>query len=97
MANLWSHYLSNGRCPPQPSNFIYVVQQMTGICSLLGKESVLAADVSETSAKDRLMFVPQQVQNWRSFLFVQGHVHYREMSYFLYFSSKTEMVLLSGQ
>lgn len=29
MANLWSHYLSKRRCPPQPSNFIYMVQQIT--------------------------------------------------------------------
>lgn len=52
MANLWSHYLSKRCCPPQPSNFIYMVQQITGVCPLLGKESMLAADVSETSAKD---------------------------------------------
>lgn len=97
MANLWSHYLSKRRCPPQPSNFIYMVQQITGICSLLGKESVLAVDAPETGAKDRLMCVPQQVQNWRSLLFIQGHFHYPEMSYFLFFSSKTTMVLLSGQ
>lgn len=70
---------------------------MTGICSLLGNESVLAVDVSETSAKDWLVFVPQQVQNWHSLLFVQGHVYSPEMSYFLYFSSKIEMVLLNEQ
>lgn len=70
---------------------------MNGICSLLGKEPMLAVDVSETSAKDWLMFVPQQAQNWRSLLFVQGHVYYSEMSYFLYFSSKTEMLLFNEQ
>lgn len=52
MANLWSHYLSKCRCPPQPPSFIYMVQQITGICSLLGKELVLAVDTSETRAKD---------------------------------------------
>lgn len=94
MANLWSHYLSKRRCPPQPSNFIYMVQQITGICSLLGKESVLA-DAREIGAKDRLMFVPHQVQNWCSLLFYSGL--FSEMSYFLFLSSKTTMVLLSGR
>lgn len=73
MANLWSRYLSKRPCPPQPSNFIYMVRQITGICSLLGKESVLAADAPEIGAKDRLMFVPHQVQNWCSLLFIQGY------------------------
>lgn len=44
MANLWSPYLSKRRCPPQPSHFIYVVQQLPAICSLLGEGSVLAAE-----------------------------------------------------
>lgn len=43
MADLWSHYLNKRRCPPQPSDFIYVAQQLTGVCSPLGEESVLAA------------------------------------------------------
>lgn len=43
----------------QKHNFVYLVQQIPGICSLGGKESVLAVDVSETpNAKDWLMFVP---------------------------------------
>lgn len=53
MANLWSHYLSKLAALHSLLIFIYMVRQITGICSLLGKESVLAADVSETpSAKD---------------------------------------------
>lgn len=48
MANLWSHYLSKRRCPPQPCNFIYMVQQLTGVCSVPGKESVLAAETGNS-------------------------------------------------
>lgn len=61
MINLWSHYLSTFAAL-RSLLILFIVQQVTGICSLLGKESVLAMDVSETPNTKRVL-VSQQVQN----------------------------------
>lgn len=92
MANLWSHYLS--KLAALHSLLILFIWSGRSLVSarFLEQNQCWQADVSETpSAKDRFLFV-QQVQNWRSFTLVQGHIHYPEMLYFLYFSSKTQMV-----
>lgn len=95
MANLWSHYLNKRHCPPQPSNFIYVVQQLTGIWSLLGKESVLAAETGNRCKGS--IDVCTSTGTKPAQFFIQSHFHSPEMSSFLFFSSTTTMVLLSRQ
>lgn len=57
MTHLWSHYLSN--CCS--SHLSYMVQQVTDVCSLLGKDLVLVMDVLETPSTK---IVSQQAWKW---------------------------------
>lgn len=92
MINLWSHYLSTFAAL-RSLLILFIVQQVTGICSLLGKESVLAMDASETPNTKECLY--HNRYKTRAVLFVQGHVYDLKTSFLLYSSSKAEVILLN--